>query len=123
MPLPRSVDARRPRVCHRALQLSLSSRPDRHDVPAESFGALRPLHWCPTARRNHIGHGGVVLGRGARPAVVADAPCLALSGAVPIIQKMETLDVAALLARCRISDHLRGIRKTLITAYVGYVGG
>jgi hypothetical protein len=51
-------------------------------------------------------------------------PCAtsAFSGAVPIVQKTETLDGAALLVGCRISDHLRGVRKTLISAYVGGCG-
>jgi hypothetical protein len=54
--------------------------------------------------------------------MAAAAPFVALSGAVPIVQKMETLDGAALLVGCRISDHLRGVRKTLISAYVGGCG-
>ena len=51
--LSRNPAAIRPRLCHGAVQLPLSPRPDRHDVPAEPGpigGAVRRCALCSTAR-------------------------------------------------------------------------
>ena len=50
--------------------------------------------------------------------MAAAAPCVAFPGAVPVDQKMEALDGAALLAGCRIPNYLRGVRKALMSGRV-----
>src|SRR5215831_11653533 len=112
-PLPRPPAEGRARLRDGAVQLPLPPRSDRYTVSAQPRRAQRALWEREDARRHDAGSRGVVSRRGPGAAMDSAAACLALSGAVPVIRKMEALDGAALLARRRVSDHLRSIRKNL----------
>jgi SAM-dependent methyltransferase len=51
--------------------------------------------------------------RGARAPMDTVTPFFPLSGAVPVLRKMEAVDGAPLLARCRIPNHLRRLREAI----------